>query len=459
MRTTTHNGRTASNGKAFNVKHNDRNGFEAEHIDPDKTPQNWTWTCYKNAPTFDECEQHYYRKHFGDALDARNARYGAQRHPERVQTIDQYRSNPRNCPEETITQIGKHGETVDPALLKRICIDQISWEQERFPNVRYLDLAMHVDEPDSAPHLHGRKVWIGHDKDGNEVISQNKALAEMGIDRPDPAKPQNRYNNPKQTYTRECREHFQQLCRDRGLVIETEPRDPGKSGLSLLELKARTAEDSARQAEQEAQEASQRAQRARETAQATVSKAEEALDRIQASVHDLEAQRGKLLKAGEIDLSDYKQPMFRQDAYIVPADDLRDLVRTVDEHRSIDDHARQERQRIRDLETAKLRELAQERDNALRQAEQAQQQAQQAQTALRSLQEFVKRAVERSPLVRQWKQLWDRSREFLNARGGVNIDGFSRAENELRRFEKQSGLLPERQRNRDRGKDDYEPSR
>lgn len=459
MRTTTHNGRTASNGKAFNVKHNDRNGFEAEHIDQSKTPDNWTWTRYRNAPTFDDMERAYYRKHFGDALDARNARYEAQRHAERVQTIDQYRSNPRNCPEETITQIGKHGETVDPALLRSICIEQINWEMKTFPNVKYLDLAMHVDEPDSAPHLHGRKVWVGHDKDGNEVISQNKALKEMGIDRPDPAKPQSRYNNPKQTYTQQCREHFQQLCRDRGLAIETEPRDPGRSGLSLLELKTRTAEESARVAVQERQEALQQAQRARETAQTSISKAEAVLDRMQASVADLEAQKGRLLETGDVDLSNYKQPAFRKDAYIVPADDLRDLVRTVDEHRSVADHAREERQQIRDLETSKLRELAQERDKALRQAEQARQQAQEAQTALRSLQELVQHMAERSPLVRQWKRLWECVEEKLHARGGVDIEGFGKARRELDQFEKQSGLLPERQRNRDRGRDDYDHSR
>lgn len=237
MRVTSHSGRAGSDG-VYSAKHNDRN-FDldaADHIDPEKSPGNWYWQWNKTAKSFDDAERLFYEMHFSDMLNDRNAMYLKNRHKDRIKTMDDYRSNAQTCPEETILQIGRDGQTVDPALLRRICIDHINWMIKTYPQARILDAALHIDE-EGAPHMHVRQVWVGHNNKGQLCVGQTKALKEMGIKRPDPSKPENRRNNAKMTYTRTCREHLLEVCRAHGLDIEEEPKEASKSGLTLLEYK------------------------------------------------------------------------------------------------------------------------------------------------------------------------------------------------------------------------------
>ncbi len=259
MRLTAHNGRAGKKG-VYSPKHNDRNfnPRQSDHIDEQKSSDNWYWHYYqKNHPdmTFEEVEARYYEQHFRESLDARNQKSIDQRHPERVKSMDDYRASQKTCPEEQIMQIGKDGQTVDPAVLRKIAIEQINWEQKKYPNFRLLDVALHVDEQ-GAPHIHKRGVWIAHE-DGLEVVGQAKALAEMGISAPDPDKKYGKYNNAKMTYTKECREHLAELCREHGLDLELTPKEHSKSGLALEEYKAQQEQEKARQAQQELEQARQ----------------------------------------------------------------------------------------------------------------------------------------------------------------------------------------------------------
>ena len=303
MRLTAHNGRAGKNG-AYSAKHNDRN-FDvrkADHIDTDRSADNRYWCCYKDM-TFEDAEARYYERHFRDVLDARNERYIAQRHPERVRTMDDYRTSEKTCPEETITQIGAKGDTVDPKTLWAVVIEHIRWQQKQYPNVKLLDVALHVDE-EGAPHIHERKVWVAHDKDGHETVGQAKALAEMGIDAPDPSKKCGKYNNSKMTYTAECREHLFEVAKEHGLDLEREPKERSMSGLSLEEYKARQEEERARQAQQELKQAQeqirlQQAELARissemEQVRENTSKAEKALKTAQNSLKQIDSKQGEL---------------------------------------------------------------------------------------------------------------------------------------------------------------------
>ena len=239
MRVTAHNGRAGKDG-AYSPRHNDRNFnlATADHIDPERSSGNWYWQWDKKAASFDEAEKNFYDKYFADMLQKRNDMYIKNGHRERIQSMDAYRCNPKSCPEETILQIGKLGQTVDPELLRRICIEYINWMLKQYPQARLLDVALHVDE-DGAPHMHIRQVWVGHDKTGQLCVGQAKALKEMGIKRPDPSKPEGRRNNAKMTYTKECRQHLLDICQQHGLDIETEPKEATESGLTLLEYKRR----------------------------------------------------------------------------------------------------------------------------------------------------------------------------------------------------------------------------
>lgn len=287
MRATIHNGRTSHLG-AFTPKHNDRN-FDinhAEHIDPERVKNNRYWNWTGKEITFEAAEQAFYEKHIRKHLDAQNARYRAQRHAERAKTMDEYRRSPQTCPEEVILQIGKRGDTIPADMMARIIQEQINWEQKTFPGVKVLDVALHMDEQ-GAPHIHERRAWVYTDKAGNLAISQNKSLEQMGVELPNPNKPRSRFNNRKQVFSRMCREHLLQICREHGLEIEEIPQEKSKSGRTLEDYQAGEAEKRAADAERRrqfseraAESAEKRAESARDAARSYEEHAEQVAKQI-----------------------------------------------------------------------------------------------------------------------------------------------------------------------------------
>lgn len=298
MRATIHNGRTGKDG-AYNTKHNDRK-FDishAEHIDPERVQNNryWNWTGKKI--TFEDAEIAFYEKHIRRHLDAQNARYRAQRHAERAKTMDEYRRSPQTCPEEVILQIGKLGDTIPADMMARIIQEQINWEQKQFPGVKVLNVALHMDEQ-GAPHIHERRAWVYTDKDGNFAISQNKALEQMGVELPNPNKPRGRFNNRKQTFSRMCREHLLQICREHGLEIEEIPQEKSKSGRTLEDYQAGEAEKRAADAERRRQfseRAAESAEKQAESAKSTARSYEEHAEQVARQINN---EYGELADAG-----------------------------------------------------------------------------------------------------------------------------------------------------------------
>lgn len=248
-RITLHNSRShRGTGTAFSAKHNDRqfDVSQSDHIDPEQSRGNryWRWN-QQDTPeqSFESCEQEFYERTFADYLQAQNQRHIDNRHPGRVKTMEQYRQSRLGRPEQVIMEIGNNQTGApDPDTLWTIIKAQLDWEKKTFPAVRVLDIALHVDEPDSAPHIHVSRVWIAHDRDGHQMQQQEGALREMGVQKPlpDSIESRDRYNNRKMTYTRACREHLQELCREYGLDIETEPKEPSQTGRTLLKVKADT---------------------------------------------------------------------------------------------------------------------------------------------------------------------------------------------------------------------------
>lgn len=295
MRATIHNGRTSHLG-AFTPKHNDRkfNINNAEHIDPERVKDNryWNWTGNPET-TFEAAEIAFYEKHISAHLEAQNARYRAQRHAERAKTMDEYRKSPQTCPEEVILQIGKLGDTIPADMMARIIQEQINWEQKTFPGVKVLDVALHMDEQ-GAPHIHERRAWVYTDKDGNLAISQNKALEQMGVELPNPDRPRGRFNNRKQVFSRMCREHLLQICKEHGLEIEEIPQEKSRNGRTLDDYKAGEAEKRAAEAERRrqfseraAESAEKRAESARDAARSYEEHAEQVAGQINAEYGEL----------------------------------------------------------------------------------------------------------------------------------------------------------------------------
>lgn len=294
MRATIHNGRTSHLG-AFTPKHNDRsfNISHAEHIDPERVKLNRYWNWTGKEMTFEDAERTFYEKHIRQHLDAQNARYRAQRHAERVKSMDEYRRSPQTCPEEVILQIGKLGDTIPADMMARIIQEQINWEQKQFPGVKVLNVALHMDEQ-GAPHIHERRAWVYTDRDGNLAISQNKSLEQMGVDLPNPNKPRSRFNNRKMTFSRMCREHLLQICREHGLEIEEIPQEKSRSGRTLEDYQAGEAEKRAADAERRrqlseraAESAEKRAESARDVARSYEEHAEQVAGQINAEYGEL----------------------------------------------------------------------------------------------------------------------------------------------------------------------------
>lgn len=294
MRATIHNGRTSHLG-AFTPKHNDRNFNinHAEHIDPERVKNNRYWNWTGKEITFEAAELAFYEKHIRKHLDAQNARYEAQRHAERAKTMDEYRRSPQTCPEEVILQIGKRGDTIPADMMARIIQEQINWEQKQFPGVKVLNVALHMDEQ-GAPHIHERRAWVYTDKDGNTAISQNKSLEQMGVELPNPDRPRGRFNNRKQTFSKRCREHLLQICREHGLEIEEIPQEKSKSGRTLEDYQAGEAEKRAADAERRrefseraAESAEKRAESARDVARSYEEHAEQVAGQINAEYGEL----------------------------------------------------------------------------------------------------------------------------------------------------------------------------
>ena len=243
MRVTTHNSRTNRQGQPYTPKHNDRS-FQvehAEHIDQERAEKNIYWNYYtkeKAGMSFEDAEKKFYNDMFSAGLKAKNDRYRQQRHPERIQTVNDLRTNSRTCPEETLYYLGNTREgAADPETLLAVCREFLQWREGMFPAVKTIDWALHMDER-GAPHIHTRSVYIGHDADGNAIPNQNRALQEMNVDRPHPDRPPGRYNNSKQTYTQICREKMTEIAMSHGLELETVPREPGKSGRTMMQYQA-----------------------------------------------------------------------------------------------------------------------------------------------------------------------------------------------------------------------------
>lgn len=295
MRATIHNGRTSNLG-AFTPKHNDRNFNinHAEHINPERVKLNryWNWTGNPET-TFEAAEIAFYEKHISAHLEAQNARYRAQRHAERAKTMDEYRKSPQTCPEEVILMIGKAGDTIPADMMARIIQEQINWEQKQFPGLKVLNVALHMDEQ-GAPHIHERRAWVYTDRDGNLAISQNKSLEQMGVELPNPDRPRGRFNNRKQTFSKRCREHLLQICREHGLEIEEIPQEKSKSGRTLEDYQAGEAEKRAADAERRrefseraAESAEKRAESARDVARSYEEHAEQVAGQINAEYGEL----------------------------------------------------------------------------------------------------------------------------------------------------------------------------
>lgn len=218
MKATNRNARADISGK-----HNDRN-FDitrAPHIDPSLMQYNKYWTYNGELPdTFVALERQFYSEHFTESLNQRNENNIASGHRGRCVSMDEYRTAKYTRPEDKILQIGDRSKSATPEQLWECALEyQQKFEEMYGEHCKIIDMALHVDEPSHAPHVHVRRVWIATDEQGHEYVGQGKALQQLGIERPDLSAPEGKTNNAKMTITEIDRVMFRDICIEKGLDI------------------------------------------------------------------------------------------------------------------------------------------------------------------------------------------------------------------------------------------------
>lgn len=213
-----------------NGKHNSRNGkgLNRPHVDKEKSKYNLYWNClekkWRNNDNFEKMEKEYYNERFGSALKKQNERHKKNGHSERCKTMSEFRKGRTTKPEEELIQIGDKGNTVSAEVLLEVFKDYIDWHNKEFPEVKFLNVSLHVDE-ECAPHIHTRRLWEIEKNDGTVEICEKEVLRRHNIELFDPNEKESQYNNRKMTYTKMTRDKLLEICLQHGLDVETEVKD------------------------------------------------------------------------------------------------------------------------------------------------------------------------------------------------------------------------------------------
>ena len=249
-----HNGRANSKGVAYNANHNtlELSRTHQPHIDPERIHLNryiqylegGAAIAHKGGGGGYDSRKHEvdrYKQLYGEGLDARNKRYIASGHRERVKSVRQVYRDPKTAPMETIFQLGKHGSETDQQTRTQVMVG--AWgdvlqhlHQQYGANLIPLDASLHREE--ASDHIHFRFTLGARDKFGHFMPNQSKALEAMGFDgrNPETGK-KDRYHNPLVAFTDEVRETFYQACERRGVAIDREVASGSRRQLELLDQK------------------------------------------------------------------------------------------------------------------------------------------------------------------------------------------------------------------------------
>ncbi len=294
------NGRAKRGGEAYNANHNtlESTRLSQAHIDQHRTPLN-VYLRFSETGNMEtirggeggfnakEHELDLYEKIYGEGLEARNQRYIKQGHKERCQTMQDLYSNPKTAPMETIFQVGSRQSVIEKdirtaALKKAWALTIDEFRKHYADNFIAADMALHLDE--AEPHIHFRYLLKAEDRYGHFVPNQNQALKAMGFERPDPEKPESRYNNALMSFTDKLRETFYRNCERQGIQIDREVENHSKRQVAILELKCAKLREEVQAAQREA------AQSRQEAAEAAVSKQtlEERVKTLQGRIAALE---------------------------------------------------------------------------------------------------------------------------------------------------------------------------
>lgn len=230
-------GRFNKNGNPYNQTHPARefNIDKAEHIDKDKMDLNRYW--YNDALGIDidgktrqQFLEEYYLKTYGKQIIKQNEKALAQRHAERCLTVEKMMTSKRYCMEGMLLYLGNKDDYADRETHLKVVDDYIKWHNEQFPLAPIVCAETHCDEQ-GAIHTSLWNVWKSHDKDGDIVFNQTKALEEMGFKNHNKRK-----DNSKKTFTKMVREKIAEIAQSYGIKLDLIPNKE-KGGQDLEDYK------------------------------------------------------------------------------------------------------------------------------------------------------------------------------------------------------------------------------
>lgn len=233
-RTSTHRGKSGS------ARHNEHRFYEKDNRDV--TLHSFIHQKENTAcdMTFDEMK--FYER-YTQQLNKQNEKYLQQRQYKRVKSLEDFYKSDRYKPTEEILQYGHAGGDVpDGETYEKMTIEyarrKVEWSMKHGNHLHVLDYANHYDE--ATPHTHLREIWDYQDDEGILRVSQEESMKRAGLDLPDPSKPAGRYNNRSMTYTKMCREMWQDVCEQFGYAVERVPLEHGrKKSETVAEYHAR----------------------------------------------------------------------------------------------------------------------------------------------------------------------------------------------------------------------------
>lgn len=221
-RTSTHRGKSGS------ARHNEHRHYEKNSRDT--TLHSFIHQKDNDAWNMTSDEMKFYER-YQQQLNEQNAKYVQRRQYKRVKSLKDFYNSKRYKPTEELLQYGHFGGEVPDRdtyekMTKEYARRKVEWSKKHGNHLHVLNYANHYDE--STPHTHLREIWDYRDDEGILRVSQEEAMKHAGIELPDPSKPEGRYNNRSITYTKMCREMWQDICEEYGYEVERVPLENGR---------------------------------------------------------------------------------------------------------------------------------------------------------------------------------------------------------------------------------------
>ena len=218
----------------------------AKHNKNDERDIGGAWSSFEGntkdnkGASFDVKEKEFYKR-YASQLEQQNEKYLSKRQYKNVKSLEDFYNSKRYSPTEEILQYGHVGGSVPTEKDFNKMTEEYAewlrdWSKANGNHLHVLNYANHLDE--ATPHCHLRYVWDYKDDDNIIKINQEKGMKQAGLELPDPSKPEGRYNNRNMTFTKMCRDKWNDICEAHGYEVERVPLPGNQKSKTISQYKA-----------------------------------------------------------------------------------------------------------------------------------------------------------------------------------------------------------------------------